>query len=128
MTLKYNTRQSGDVTTLDLSGRLSLAEAVAFGPGSAVILGDTIRDLVKKGQKKILLNLTDITYADSSGIGQLVSAMTTTRGQGGDLKLLRPHTRVLDLLKTTRLDLIFDIHTDEATAIQAFGRGAAARA
>ncbi len=128
MTMNYNTRQTGDVTILDLSGRLSFAEAVAFGPGSGVILGDTVRDLINKGQRKILLNLAGVNYVDSSGIGQLVSAMTTARNQGGDLKLLRPNSRVLDLLKITKLDGIFDIQTDEATAVHTFSRGAAAGA
>jgi len=128
MMTKIHIRQAGDVTILDVSGRLSPAEAPTAGPGHGTALGDTVRDLTQKGQKKILVNLTDVTYIDSSGIGQLVGAMTTTRNQGGDLKLLRPNPRVLDLLKITRLDGIFDIQTEEAAAIRAFGRGAAARA
>jgi anti-sigma B factor antagonist len=94
MTMNYGIRQTNDVTILDLTGRLSLGEALAFGPGSGVVLGDTIRELAKKGQKKILLNLAGVTYVDSSGVGQLVGALTTARNQGGDLKLLNPTNQV----------------------------------
>src|SRR5713226_2743253 len=128
MSLKYNVRQTGDVTILDLSGRLSLGEEVAFGPGSGVVLSDTMRELTKKGQKKILLNLAEVIYVDSSGVGQLVGALTTARNQGGDIKLLKPPGQVRDLLKTTRLDTVFDIQQDEAAAIQSFSKAAAARA
>ncbi len=128
MTLKYSMRQTGDVAILDLDGRLSLGEAVAFGPGSGLVLGETMRELTKKGQKKILLNLAEVTYVDSSGVGQLVGALTTARNQGGDIKLLKPPRQVLDLLKTTKLDTVFDIQQDEAAAIQSFSKGAAARA
>jgi anti-sigma B factor antagonist len=128
MTLKYNVRQTGDVAILDLSGRLSLGEALAFGPGSGVVLNETIRELTKKGQKKILLNLAAVTYVDSSGVGQLVGALTTARNQSGDIKLLKPSSQVLDLLKTTKLDNVFDIQEDEAAAIQSFSKVAGARA
>jgi anti-sigma B factor antagonist len=126
MALKYNVRQTSDVAILDLSGRLSLGEAVAFGPGSGVVLSETIRELTKKGQKKILLNLAEVNYVDSSGVGQIVGAMTTARNQGGDVKLLKPSVQVLDLLKTTKLDSVFDIQEDEAAAIQSFSKGAGA--
>ena len=128
MALTYHTRQSGDVAILDLSGRLSLGEELAFGPGSGVVLSETVRGLTKKGQRKILLNLAGLTYVDSSGVGQLVGALTSARNQGGDVKLLKPPSQILDLLKTTKLDTVFDIHEDEAVAIQAFSKGAAARA
>jgi anti-sigma B factor antagonist len=127
MAVKYNVRQTGDVTILDLNGRLSLGEALAFGPGSGVVLSETIRELTKKGQKKILLNLAAVTYVDSSGVGQLVGALTSARKQSGDIKLLRPSSQVLDLLKTTKLDKVFDIQEDEAAAIQSFSKGAGAR-
>jgi anti-sigma B factor antagonist len=126
MALKYNVRQTSDVVILDLNGRLSLGEAVAFGPGSGVVLSETIRELTKKGQKKILLNLAEVTYVDSSGVGQLVGALTTARNQGADVKLLKPSIQVLDLLKTTKLDSVFDIKEDEAAAIQSFSKGATA--
>jgi anti-sigma B factor antagonist len=128
MSLKYVVRQTRDVTILDLNGRLSLGEALAFGPGSGLVLSETIRELTKKGQKKILLNLAGVTYVDSSGVGQLVGALTTARNQSGDIKLLKPSVHVLDLLKTTKLDGLFDIHEDETAAIQSFSRSAGANA
>jgi len=128
MSLKYVVRQTRDVTILDLNGRLSLGEALAFGPGSGLVLSETIREFTRKGQKKILLNLAGVTYVDSSGVGQLVGALTTARNQSGDIKLLKPSVHVLDLLKTTKLDGLFDIHEDETAAIQAFSRSAGATA
>jgi anti-sigma B factor antagonist len=124
MSLKYDVRQTRDVTILDLNGRLSLGEALAFGPGSGLVLSETIRELAKKGQKKILLNLAGVTYVDSSGVGQLVGALTTARNQSGDIKLLKPSVHVLNLLKTTKLDGVFNIHEDETAAIQSFSRSA----
>jgi anti-sigma B factor antagonist len=126
MSLKTNLRQSSDVVILDLNGRLSLGEALAFGPGSGLVLSETIRELTKKGQKKILLNLAGVTYVDSSGVGQLVGALTTARNQAADIKLLKPSVQVLDLLKTTKLHGVFDIQEDETAAIQSFSRGAGA--
>ena len=125
--LKYDIRQVGDVTILDLNGRLSLGEAVAFGPGSGVVLGDTVRELAKKGQKKIVLNLAGVSYVASSGVGQLVGALTSARNQGGDTKLVKPSSNILLLLKTTKLDTVFDIHEEESAAIQSFSKTAAAR-
>jgi anti-sigma B factor antagonist len=85
-------------------------------------LRDTIRDLIGKGNKKILLNLGDVTYIDSSGIGELVSAFTAVRREGGELKLLNLTKKVHDLLQITKLYTVFDIKDDEATAIKAFGK------
>jgi anti-sigma B factor antagonist len=126
MTMEYTTRQSDDVTILDLTGRLSLGEAVAFGPGSGLILSDTVRELAKKGKKNVLLNLAGVTYVDSSGVGQLAGALTSARRQGVSLKLLRPNRQVLNLLKMSQLDTVFDISEDEATAVASFTRGTAA--
>ena len=126
MPMGCTTRQRDDVTILDLTGRLSLGEAVAFGPGSGLILSETVKELAKKGKKNLLLNLTGITYVDSSGVGQLVGAMTSARGQGITLKLLRPNKQVLDLLKLSKLDTVFEIFEDEPTAVASFSRGAAA--
>ena len=126
MALEQSVRQLGDVAILDLSGRLSLGEALAFGPGSGVVLADAIRELTKKGQKKILINLVGVTYVDSSGVGQLVGALTTARNQAADIKLLKPSVHVLDLLKTTKLYGVFDIQEDETAAIQSFSRDAEA--
>ncbi len=115
MTMKTSTRQMDGVTVVDLSGRITLGEG-------SVILRDTVRDLLGKGQKKILLNLGDVTYIDSSGIGELVSAFTSVRNQGGELKLLNLTKKVHDLLQITKLYTVFDVKDDEATAIAAFAK------
>jgi len=115
VTMKSSSRQMDGITVLDLSGRITLGEG-------SVILRDTIRDLIGRGQKKILLNLGDVTYIDSSGIGELVSAFTTVRNQGGELKLLNLTKKVHDLLQITKLYTVFDIKDDEATAIKSFGK------
>jgi anti-sigma B factor antagonist len=115
VTMKASTRQMDSVTIVDLSGRITLGEG-------SVVLRDTIRDLVGKGNKKILLNLGDVTYIDSSGIGELVSAFTTVRNQGGELKLLNLTKKVHDLLQITKLYTVFDVKDDEATAIAAFSK------
>jgi len=113
MTMKTSTRQVNGVTVVDLSGRITLGEG-------SVVLRDTIRDLIAKGEKKILLNLGDVTYIDSSGIGELVSAFTTVRNQGGELKLLNLTKKVHDLLQITKLYTVFDVKDDEAAAIGSF--------
>ena len=80
-----------------------------------------VRALAAKGQKKILLNLGDVNYIDSSGIGELVSAFTTVRNQGGELKLLNLTKKVHDLLQITKLYTVFDVKDDEASAVKSFG-------
>jgi anti-sigma B factor antagonist len=101
------------VSVVDAAGRITLGE------GSSA-LRETIRELVNKGQKKILLNLAEVSYIDSSGIGELVSAFTTVTNQGGQLKLLGLTKRVKDLLQITKLYTVFDVHEDEAHAIRSF--------
>ena len=113
MTMKSSTRQVDGITIVDLSGRITLGEG-------SVVLRDQIRDLLSKGNKRILLNLGDVSYIDSSGIGELVSAYTTVRNQGGELKLLNLTKKVHDLLQITKLYTVFDIKDDEATAVKAF--------
>ena len=126
MTMQCATRQLDDVTILDLTGRLSLGEELAFGPGSGLVLSETVRDLAKKGQKKILLNLAGVSYVDSSGVGQLTGALASAQRLGVSLKLLGPNTRVLNLMKMSKLDTVFDIIGDEATAVASFSKAAAA--
>jgi anti-sigma B factor antagonist len=111
--MKANTRQIDGVMIVDLSGRITLGEG-------SVILRDTVRDLVGKGNKKILLNLGEVNYIDSSGIGELVSAFTTVRNQGGELKLLNLTKKVHDLLQITKLYTVFDVKDDETAAIKSF--------
>ncbi len=114
MSMKATNRQVEGVAVVDMSGRITLGEG-------SVVLRDTIRDLIGKGNKKILLNLGDVTYIDSSGIGELVSAFTAVRRENGELKLLNLTKKVHDLLQITKLYTVFDIKDDEATAIKAFG-------
>jgi anti-sigma B factor antagonist len=111
--MKASTRQVDGVTIIDLSGRITLGEG-------SVVLRDTIRNSIGQGTKKILLNLGDVTYIDSSGIGELVSAYTSVRNQGGELKLLNLTKKVHDLLQITKLYTVFDVKDDEASAIKAF--------
>jgi anti-sigma B factor antagonist len=113
VSMKVSTRQVDGVAVVDCSGRITLGEG-------SVTLRDTVRDLLSKGNKKILLNLADVNYIDSSGIGELVSGFTTVRNQGGELKLLKLTKKVHDLLQITKLYTVFDVKEDEASAIQAF--------
>ena len=113
MSVKLTTRQVGDVTVVDVAGRITLGE------GSSA-LRDSVRDMVSKNQKKILLNLGDVSYIDSSGIGELVSGFTTVTNGGGNLKLLNLNKRVKDLLQITKLYTVFEVHEDEAAAIRSF--------
>lgn len=125
MTMECNIRHVGEVTILDLKGRLSLGEALAFGPGSDLVLTEAIRELSAKGHKKVILNLAGVKYVDSSGVGQLVGALTTARSQGVALKLVNPVKQVNELLKMTKLYTVFDIKDDEAAAIESFSSAAA---
>ena len=113
MSMKASTRQVDGVTIVDLSGRITLGEG-------SVVLRDTVKDLAAKGQKKILLNLGDISYIDSSGIGELVAAFTSVRNQGGEMKLLHLTKKVHDLLQITKLYTVFDVKDDEAGAVKSF--------
>jgi anti-sigma B factor antagonist len=113
MSVKLNTRVVGDVTVVDAAGRITLGEG-------ASALRDLIRDLTSSGNKKILLNLGDVSFIDSSGIGEMVSGFTTVSNHGGHLKLLNLTKRVQDLLQITKLYTVFDVFDDEASAIRSF--------
>ena len=114
MSMKAVTRQVNSVSVVDLSGRITLGEGCSQ-------LRELIRDLLAKGQKNILLNLGEVTYIDSSGIGELVSGFTAVSNQGGHLKLLNLTKKVHDLLQITKLLTVFDVHDDEAKAVASFG-------
>ncbi len=113
MALTIASREVDGVTVLDLSGRITLGEG-------SVQLRDAVRDLIGKGQKHILLNLEQVNYIDSSGLGELVSAYTTARNQEATLKLLKLTKKVHDLLQLTKLYTVFDIYDDEAKAIGSY--------
>lgn len=111
--LYATTREVDAIVVIDLSGR------IALGEGSA-LLRKTIRELLEGGRKQIILNLGDVNYIDSSGIGELVSGYTATRSRGGELKLVQLTKKVHDLIQITKLFTVFDVHNDEASAIRAF--------
>jgi anti-sigma B factor antagonist len=110
---KLTSRQVGDVTVIDAAGRITLGEG-------ASAFRDAIRDLAAKGHKKLLLNLADVSYIDSSGIGEMVSGFTTVTNGGGQLKLLGLSKRVKDLLQITKLYTVFETFDDETEAIRSF--------
>ena len=113
MSAKVSTRQVGKVTVVDAPARITAGEA-------ATSLRDTIRGLASGGRKKLLVNLADTSYMDSSGIGELVSAFTTLANQGGVMKLLKLTKRVEDLLQSTKLYTVFEVYDDEAKALASF--------
>ncbi len=113
MSVSVTTRQVGDVSVLDVAGRITLGE------GSST-LRESLRGITTVKNAKILLNLEDVTYIDSSGIGELVSGFTNIQEMGGQLKLLKLTKRVKDLLQITKLYTVFEVFDDEATAIRSF--------
>ena len=121
MHMTTSTRQVGGVTIVDISGRIVLGEESAA-------LRELVCALLSKGHKKILFNLGDVNYIDSSGLGHLVSAFTSVRKRGGDLKLLNLTENFHNEMQLTRLHTVFETMDDEATAIKSFGQSAAATA
>ena len=113
MSAKLSPRQVGDVTVIDVAGRITLGE------GSSN-LREGIREMLAKGNKKILLNLGEVTYIDISGIGELVSGFTSVANGGGQMKLINLTKRVKDLLQITKLYTVFEVFDDEAAAIRSF--------
>jgi len=113
VSVKLTTRQVGDVTVVDAAGRITLGEG-------ASMFRDKIRDLATGGNKKLLLNLAEISYIDSSGIGELVSGFTTVTNQGGVVTLLNLTKRVQDLLQITKLYTVFEVFDDETKAVRSF--------
>src|SRR4030095_17190372 len=108
--LNIKERQVGDVAILDLSGKITIGEG-------SVQLREAVRKLLDEGKKKVLLNLGDVSYVDSSGIGELVSSYTTTNNQGGQLKLLNLTKKIQDLLMITKLLTVFETHDNEEKAV-----------
>ncbi|HTQ87347.1 MAG TPA: STAS domain-containing protein [Candidatus Solibacter sp.] len=113
MDLRATNRDIGDATVVDISGRITLGE------GSAA-LRTMVRQLLDHGRKQIILNLADVNYIDSSGIGELVSSFTAVKKEGGELKLLNLTKKVHDLLLITKLFTVFDVHNDERKAVSSF--------
>lgn len=115
MSIDFSTRHSDGITIVDLRGRITHGEGT-------VTVRDTVHDLLSKGQNRILLNLGEVNYIDSSGIGELVSAFTAAKRQGGDLKLLNLTKKIHDLLQITKLYTVFDVKDDEELAVKSFSK------
>lgn len=111
--MKIETRVVGDVTILDCSGKITLGEGTQA-------VRNAVRDLLKSGSKKIILNLGDVNYIDSSGIGELVSSFTTVTNQGGKLKLLNLTKKIQELLAITKLLTVFQVYDNEKAALASF--------
>jgi anti-sigma B factor antagonist len=111
--MKIETRTVGDIKILDCSGKITLGEGT-------MTVRNTVRDLLKNGDKKIVLNLADVNYIDSSGIGELVSTYTTVTNQGGQLKLLNLTKKIQELLAITKLLTVFQVFDTEQAAMGSF--------
>jgi anti-sigma B factor antagonist len=119
MNMMTSIRQVGDVSIVDVTGKIVLGEE------SAALRG-VVAGLLAKDHKKILLNLGEVNYIDSSGLGHLVSTFTTVRKQGGELKLLNLTNKVNDLMQITRLYTVFDVSDNEDAAVKSFAQSASA--
>jgi anti-sigma B factor antagonist len=113
MPLNINSREVSHVTILDIHGRIILGPEIGA-------LRAAVNDLIAQGKKKIVLNLAQVDYIDSSGVGELVACFTTVRNAGGELKLLHLTQKVHDVLHVTKLYTVFDIKDDEFTAVKSF--------
>jgi anti-sigma B factor antagonist len=111
--LNISERQAGDVTVLDMSGKITIGEG-------SVALRTAVRRLLEEGKKRILLNVGGVSYIDSSGIGELVSSYTAINKEAGQLKLLNLTQKIRDLLTITKLLTVFDVYETEAEALNSF--------
>ena len=114
--MQIHQRAVGDVTIVDLTGKMTLGEGDE-------LLRDKVNSLVQQGQKKIVLNLADVPYIDSAGLGEIVRTYTTVSRQGGSLKLLNLTKRIQDLLAITKLLTVFETFDSESEAVKSFGAG-----
>ena len=112
--MQISQRTVGDVVIVDISGKITLGE------GGDAILKDKMRSLIQQGHKKLLLNLGDVSYVDSAGLGEIVQAYATVNKDGGKLKLLNVTKRIKDLLSITKLLTVFDTFDTEAEAVASF--------
>ena len=118
MQLKLIVRTVDDIVIVDCNGR------IIFGEESAD-LRDTVKMVISQS-KRVILNLSGVTYIDSGGLGTLVALYTTARNNGGSIKLANLTQRVGDLLQVTKLVTIFDVHDSEEQALESYRKGAAA--
>jgi anti-sigma B factor antagonist len=111
--MKIETRTVGDIRILDCSGKITLGEGT-------MAVRNTVRDILKNNGKKIILNLAEVNYIDSSGIGELVSTYSTVANNGGQLKLLNLTKKIQELLAITKLLTVFQVFDNEQTALASF--------
>ena len=111
--MKFSTRKTGDIVIIDVDGQILL------GDGD-IEIKKAVDDLLKRGTKKILLNLAKVPYMDSAGLGEMIRCFTALRKTGGDFKILSPNRRIIDLLTITKLLNVFDCYENETTAIASF--------
>jgi anti-sigma B factor antagonist len=119
MALSAKTRQIGNVTILDLNGKITLGD-------SSGILRDELNALLAMGRKSIIINMANVSYVDSAGLGELVGKYTTATNNGGSIKLLHLQGKMKDLLQITKLHTIFPIFENEDEAVKSFGATATA--
>lgn len=119
MALTAKTRRVGNVAIVDLGGKITLGENTG-------ILRDELRSVLAQGSKNIILNLRDVTYVDSAGLGELVGVYTTATNQGGAVKLLNMQRKMRDLMQITKLHTIFPVFENEQEAVASFGSAATA--
>jgi anti-sigma B factor antagonist len=115
MSLKINIRETADAVILDISGRISLGDALGD-------LRDSIREALAGDQKNLLLNLAEVSHIDSSGLGQLIGSYATVTNRGGQMKLLNLQKRVNDLMQITKLLTVFEVYTNEEAALRSFAK------
>jgi len=120
MSAKASVRRLGDVAVVDLSGRITLGESTG-------LVRNTIKELVNSGQKNVLLNLKEVSYLDSAGLGEIVGAYATVTNVQGNIKLLHPQAKVHDLLQITKLYTVFATFDDEQEALRSFAAAAGSK-
>ena len=111
--MRLSTRKIGDVVIVDIEGKILLGEG-------DVEIKQAVDDFLRQGDKNILLNLVRVPYIDSAGLGEIIRCFTAIRKSGGNLKLLAPNQRVIDLLSITKLVNVFDWYNDESSALASF--------
>jgi anti-sigma B factor antagonist len=119
MSCKASVRHSGNVAIVDIAGRITLGDESA-------LVRNTIKDLVTAGERNILINLNDVSYMDSAGLGTMVGAYATVTNAGGRIKLLNPQGKINDLLQVTKLYTVFEAFSNEAEAVRSFAGAAGA--
>jgi anti-sigma B factor antagonist len=111
--MKFSTRKAGKIVIMDIEGKILLGEG-------DVEIKKAVEDILRQGHKDILLNLAKVPYMDSAGLGEIIRCYTTIRRSGGNLKLLAPNERLIDLLNITKLVNVFDWYNEEAAALASF--------